>query len=129
MPAVGAVDAEHIGGGGIGRAQMLDDLAAARFIEQEYTQMPEVQVRCDQVADIAGCELLHPLVGHRDRHGKINARAGRQHPSGSLLCQRFVEFRQAVEDFILRRAGIKGNGVVVPERLRSRSKLPGVPVE
>ena len=29
MPAVGAVDAEHIGGGGIGRTQMLDDLAAA----------------------------------------------------------------------------------------------------
>ncbi|GIS12830.1 MAG: hypothetical protein CM15mP115_19810 [Alphaproteobacteria bacterium] len=29
MPAVGAIDAEHIGGGGIGRTQMFDDLAAA----------------------------------------------------------------------------------------------------
>ena len=83
--------------------------------------MPEIQVSFDQVADITGCEILHPLMGHRDRHGKINARAGRQQSSGSLLCQRLVEFRQAVEDFIFRRAGIKGDGVVVPEGLWSRS--------
>ena len=89
--------------------------------------MPEIQVSCDQVADIAGGELLHPLMGYRDRHRQVDARAGRQQSSGSLLCQRLVELRQAVEDFIFRRAGIKGDGVVVPEGLRSRRKLPGVP--
>ncbi len=89
--------------------------------------MPEFQVIGDQVADIAGGKFFYSIFGHRDRHGKIKARAVRQHPSCSLLCQRFVEFRQAVEDFIFRRAGIKGDGVVVPEGLWSRSKLPGVP--
>ena len=85
--------------------------------------MPEFQVIGDQVADIAGGKIFHSLMGHRDRHRQVDARARRQRTHGNLLCQRFVEFRQAVEDFIFRRTGIKGDGVIVPERLWSRSKL------
>ena len=89
--------------------------------------MPEFQVIGDQVADIAGGKFFYSILGHRDRHRQVDSRARRQRTHGNLLCQRFVEFRQAVEDFIFRRAGIKGDGVVVPEGLWSRSKLPGVP--
>ena len=91
--------------------------------------MPELQMIHDQIADIAEGEILHALMCHRNRHHKVDSCGRRQGFDGNLMRKRFVEPREAVENFIFFRPGIQRDRVVVPEGLRARRKLPGGPAK